>query len=117
MKRLMVIALVAVGLSVLAYGQTTSTSRTSGSQPRYQLVPTEIHLPAKGGGMTVLRTVLLVDTESGRVWRYAYTDAPEDSTAPPFPEHFDSIPVDGLRGWDTTEAMKRWIEALQKHKK
>ena len=61
-------------LSLAAAGQKSSSKSEPAASSRYQLVPAQVD--SVGGG-TVQHTVFLLDTQTGKVWKYVASGQPK----------------------------------------
>ncbi len=111
MKRLFSIVVVAIAVSTLLYAQ-MRTGNASASPGRYQLIPATVVALAEGDGETRMATVFLLDTETGRIWKYERMSLIE--RVPPgkpnmFPAHFRGVFVDGFDDFSVQQKLERML--------
>ncbi len=105
MKRLIVVSTLVFVVIGLAYAQTRPERPSGLGTPHYQLVAATAGYEAKDGGYAHGPEVFLLDTETGRVWKYEFSrdatkpDGTVDDKLPGVLAHFDLVPADGLNGW------------------
>jgi len=72
--KLWLLALCVLCLILVAVGQKSSPKAESAAASRYQLVPAQVDSLS---GETVQHTVFLLDTQTGKVWKYVASGQPK----------------------------------------
>ena len=98
----------------LAHAQGTSNEPTS-DHFRFQMITATVDgMPDKNGHASEERTVFLLELDTGRVWKFGPTVLAyrkDGSVAgPALPAYFESLNVDGLRGWNGKQAVQDWLQ-------
>lgn len=93
--------LFAVLLLCMASSGQSAANKTdvSPDAPRFQLIQAKAQMANRAGSTTAFDDLFLLDTKTGKVWRWAERYEQKDATGTLIvPQHFDPVFVDGLEG-------------------
>jgi hypothetical protein len=103
MKKMLALSAVALAAIGLTYAQTQPEKQPS-ALSRYQLLPATATYEGKDGRQSNGPEVFLLDTETGRVWKYEFSRKLEVSHVSS-PNYFEPVPVEGINGWHYMDFM------------
>jgi hypothetical protein len=112
------LAAVVVSALVLVFSVARAQAPSNESpqlEPRFQIVTATVDgIPGRDGQVPENHTIFLLERTTGRVWRYRsgfFAYRKDGSvTGPAMDSDFESINIDGFRGYDSKQAIKEWMQ-------
>lgn len=99
MKRILIIVLLAGASWAQDIPRKAVKTEVALDAPRFQLIQAKVQLANAAGSKTAFDDLFLLDTKTGKVWRWAENYEQKDAGGTMIvPQHFDPVFVDGLEG-------------------